>query len=244
MKHSTRIFAYLAIAATVLGTNAGFVAESRAQTSPQGAVRFVEGLGTQAALLLASGGASGNDARRAALRTLIRDSFNLELTSQFVLGKFWNAATPEQRAEFQGLFTEYLLNSYARHIGTYKAETLTIVGSNVVGDRDVLVETRVESAEGSTSPVWRVRASDSGQFKIIDVSVDGVSLALTQRREFASVVNRRGLDGLLIILREKLAMQAKAAQWAPRRDASHYSLLASVLASPNANKIGILLAGK
>ena len=145
-----KAFAFVAISAIVLGLNIGIATESRAQTSPQEAARFVEGLGSKAAVLLASGKTDGLEKRRAALRTLIRDSFNLELTSQFVLGKFWNEATPEQRAEFQDLFTEYLLNNYARHIGSYKAETLVVVGSNVVGDRDVLVETKVESAEGET----------------------------------------------------------------------------------------------
>jgi phospholipid transport system substrate-binding protein len=239
-----KAIAFVAISAIVLGLNMGLATESRAQSSPQAAARFVEGLGSQAADLLASSKIDGPATRRAALRTLIRESFNLELTSQFVLGKFWNTATPAQRTEFQDLFTEYLLNNYARHIATFKAETLVIVGSNAVGDRDVLVETKVESADGSTTPVWRVRVSDSGQYKIIDVSVDGVSLALTQRREFASVVNRRGLDGLLNMLREKLAAQAKAAQWSPRNEASHLSLLASVLASPNANKIGLLLSAQ
>jgi phospholipid transport system substrate-binding protein len=243
MKHY-KGFAIVAISAIVLGLNIGTAAESRAQTSSQEAAGFVENLGTQAAVLLAPGTHNGPAKQRAALRTLIRDSFNLELTSQFVLGKFWNEATVAQRTEFQDLFTEYLLNNYVRHIGNYKAETLTIVGSNVVGDRDVLVATSIESAEGLTNPVWRVRASDAGQYKIIDISVDGVSLALTQRREFASVVNRSGLDGLLNMLREKLAAQAKAAQWSPRNEPSHYSLLASILASPNANRIGILLAVK
>lgn len=243
MRHFKAI-AFVAISAVMLGLNMGMAAESRAQPSPQEAAHFVSQMGSQAADLLAPGKANRPAKQRKALRTLIRDSFNLELTSQFVLGKFWNEATPEQRAEFQDLFTEYLLNNYARHIGNYKAETLTIVGSNLVGDRDVLVETSVESHEGLTYPVWRLRVKDDGRYGIIDVSVDGVSLALTQRREFASVVNRRGLDGLLNMLREKLAAQAKAVQWAPRSTSSHYSLLASVLASPNANKIGILLAVK
>ncbi|MHA1600832.1 MAG: MlaC/ttg2D family ABC transporter substrate-binding protein [Alphaproteobacteria bacterium] len=243
MRHF-KVIAFVAISAVVLGLNMGIATESRAQTSPQEAARFVADMGSQAAVLLAPGKADQPAKQRTALRTLIRDSFNLELTSQFVLGKFWNNATPEQRTEFQDLFTEYLLNNYVRHIGNYKAETLTIVGSNLVGDRDVLVETNVESIDGSTNPVWRVRVSDAGQYGIIDVSVDGVSLALTQRREFASVVNRRGLDGLLNMLREKLAAQAKAVKWAPRREPSHYSLLASILASPNASKIGILLAVK
>ncbi len=166
---------------------------------------------------------------------------NLELISQFVLGRFWHRATAEQRAEFQELFTEYLTNSYARQLGSYRAETLTIVGSHPVGRKDVLVETSVESSNGAANPIWRVRAKD-GEYKIIDVSIDGVSLALTQRREFAAVINRQGLDGLLNMLREKLAAQAKAARNEPVKGKLKISLFASILASPNANKIGFLLA--
>ena len=111
MKFS-KAFAFVAISAIALGMNLGITTTSRAQSSPQEAARFVEGLGSQAAVLLASGKINGPASQRAALRTLIRESFNLELTSQFVLGKFWNRATPEQQVEFQDLFTEYLLNNY------------------------------------------------------------------------------------------------------------------------------------
>ncbi|HEY5598210.1 MAG TPA: ABC transporter substrate-binding protein [Kiloniellales bacterium] len=239
-----KAFATIAAAAIALVVGLDAPAGARAQTSPQEAARFVEALGSQAVTLLAAAKSEKPAKKQDALRNLVRESFNLDLTSQFVLGKFWNQATPQQRTEFKDLFTEYLLTNYVRHLGTFKAETLTIVGSHTVGDQDALVETSIESADGTTNPVWRVRAGEDGKYKIIDVSVDGVSLALTQRREFASVVNRRGLDGLLDLLREKLAAQAKTAQWAPRESASHYSLLASMLASSNVNKIGILLAVK
>ena len=185
-----------------------------AQTSPQEAAKFVEELGNEAGTLLAAVKTQAPEKRMAVLRDLVRRGFNLELTSQFVLGKFWNRATPEQRAEFQDLFTEYLLNSYVRHLGSYRAETLSIVASHPVGRKDVLVETSVEGIEGAASPVWRVRAEE-GRYQIIDISIDGVSLALTQRREFAAVINSQGLDGLLEMLREKLAAQAKAAQLKP-----------------------------
>ncbi len=103
------------------------------------------------------------------------------------------------------------MNSYVRYLGSYRSETLSIVASHPVGLKDVLVETSIEGVEGAANPVWRVRAQD-GQYKIIDVSIDGVSLAQTQRQEFAAVINRKGLDGLLEMLREKLAARAKAAQ--------------------------------
>jgi len=243
MRNCKGVAIFAAVAMALL-SGLGATTEARAQSSQQEAANFVESMGSQAVALLASAKTDQPEKRQAALRELIRESFDLELTSQFVLGKFWNEATVEQRGEFQDLFTEYLLNNYTRHLGTYKAETLSIVGSNMVGDHDVLVETSIESVEGITNPVWRVRANAQGVYKIIDVSVDGVSLALTQRREFASVVNRRGLNGLLEMLREKLALQAKSVQASPSRDTSHYSLMASVLATPGANRIGIFLALK
>jgi phospholipid transport system substrate-binding protein len=224
-----------------LGLFLGTTTLTRAQTPSEEAARFVQKLGNEAVGIVGTHRVLTSEKRQAALRDLIERGFNLRLTSQFVLGKYWQRATPEQRAEFQDLFTQYLVNSYARHLGSVRAETLTIVASHAVGEKDVLVETSIESTDGIAKPVWRVR-SQEGQYKIIDVSVDGVSLALTQRREFASVANREGLDGLLKMLREKLADQAQAAQRRMWQNDSHVSLLASILASPNASKIGILLA--
>lgn len=236
-----KAFSRILLLTLILGLSAGIASRADAQTSPQEAAQFVETLGNEAVGLLASAEARQPGQRHAILRDLIRRGFNLELTSQFVLGKFWNQASVDQRTEFKELFAEYLLNSYARHLGSYRAETLTIVDANPIGEMDVLVETSIRSAGGSTNPVWRVRGQE-GIYKIIDVSVDGVSLALTQRREFASVVNRSGLDGLLRVLREKLEAQAKATQNETGNGRSPASLLASILASPNANMIGIFLA--
>ncbi len=225
----------------LLAVSIGTTGEIQAQTSPQEAARFVQALGSEAVLLQSAVRSEPPETRTAVLRDLVRRGFNLELTSQFVLGKFWHRATARQRTEFQDLFTEYLLNSYARRIGSYHAETLDIVASHPVGSKDVLVETSVTGDDGATNPIWRVRAQD-GVYKIIDVSIDGVSLALTQRREFAAVINRQGLDGLLDMLRQKLAAQAKAAQAETTGGDLMSSLLASILASPNANRIGLLLA--
>ena len=216
----------------LLTISLGGIGQARAQTSPQEAAKFVLALGSEAVLLQSAVRSEPLEKRAALLQALVRRGFNLELISQFVLGRFWHRATAEQRAEFQELFTEYLVNSYARQLGSYRAETLTIVGSHPIGRKDVLVETRVESSDGAANPIWRVRAKD-GEYKIIDVSIAGVSLALTQRREFAAVINRQGLDSLLDMLREKLAAQAKAARNEPVKGKLKISLFASILASPN-----------
>jgi phospholipid transport system substrate-binding protein len=142
----------------LLAVGFGNTSEVRAQTSPQEAAKFVQALGSEAVLLQSAVRSGEPETRIALLRDLVRRGFNLELTSQFVLGKFWNRATARQRSEFQDLFTEYLLNSYARHIGSYHAETLSVLASHPVGTRDVLVETSVMGDDGVTNPIWRVRA--------------------------------------------------------------------------------------
>ncbi len=225
----------------LLTISLGGIGQARAQTSPQEAAKFVLALGSEAVLLQSAVRSEPLEKRAAVLQGLVRRGFNLELISQFVLGRFWHRATAEQRAEFQELFTEYLVNSYTRQLGSYRAETLNIVASRPVGSQDVLVETSVEGSDGAANPIWRVRA-EAGAYKIIDVSIEGVSLALTQRQEFAAVISRQGLDGLLDMLREKLAAQAKAARNEPVKGKLKISLFASILASPNANKIGFLLA--
>ncbi len=50
---------------------------------------------------------------------------------------------------------------------------------------------------------WRVRETD-GRPQIIDVVVAGVSLVVTQRSEFQSVVQSKGFDGLMALLRQRI----------------------------------------
>jgi phospholipid transport system substrate-binding protein len=176
--------------------------------------------------------------RSTGLDELIRRGFDLDLTSRLVLGKYWNRASLAHRQAFKELFAQYLQHSYARHLKAYRLETLEIVSSNPVGKNDFLVETRLEGAraDDSANPVWRVRWRDSG-FKIIDVHVDGISLTLTERSQFGSVIRRNGLDGMLSALRGQVAgPTALAAGDSPLKLNP-----AAVFTSPNVSKIDLLL---
>ena len=90
------------------------------------------------------------------------------------------------------------------------AATFKIRGSRSDGD-GVIVSTDVISS-GSTSPLrmdWRL-VNDNGAYKINDVIIEGISMAVTQRSEFASVVQRNGgqVRGLIVLMREKTASAA------------------------------------
>ncbi len=209
--------------------------------SPQGAAEFVETLGEQVAAIWVAENENLPETKRAALRDLIRVGFELDVTSQIVLGNFWGRARAEKRAEFKDLFAEYLVNTYASHLNRYRIGTLTVDTSNRVAEDDFLVQTSIDRATDTASVVWRVRAWDS-EYRIIDILIDGISLALTHRSEFASVVQRGDLEVLLQILRKRASTTADFAQQLSRSERTpRIALPASILVSAGASKLNILL---
>lgn len=202
------------------------------------AAAYIQKLGAELLAIQARAEVGDVTARSAELEDLIRRGFDLDLTSQLVLGKYWNRASQAHRQAFKELFAKYLQHSYARHLKAYRLETLEIVSSNLVGKSDFLVETRVEGAreDDSANPVWRVRRQNSN-FKIIDVHVDGISLTLTERSQFGSVIRQNGLDGMLSALREQVAGPTALAAG----DSPLVLHPAGVFTSPNVSKIDLLL---
>ncbi len=91
---------------------------------------------------------------------------------------------------------------------------MTVIGAQPGLDTaDAVVQTQINRPDGmSIVTNLRVRDSD-GQMKIIDVTMGGVSLDVTQRDEFASVIQRKGLDGLISDLRARVEnLTVEAAQ--------------------------------
>lgn len=248
MTASRTLWISVALVAALAGTAPSMARPAMDDRAGQAAA-FIHGLGADLhAIQARADGGAGNGtsdgaaaARSAGLEGLIRRGFDLDLTSRLVLGKYWNRASQHHRQAFGKLFAQYLVHSYARYLREYRIETLEIVSSHPVGKSDVLVETRVEGTEGNdpANPVWRLRPRDGG-FKIIDVYVNGISLALTERSQFGSVIRRNGLDGMLSALRKRVAGPPDPTDFAA--DESSIELHpASLLTSPNVSRIDLLL---
>ena len=173
-------------------------------TSPAAAAKFVQNLGERAVALFAAYTPAEAEKNKEEFRQIFREGFDFELIGRFVLGSSWRSATPEQRAEYKRLFEAWVLDTYTRRIGAYKGESFKIIGEQPIAETDALVETEIVRPDAPPIKAgWRVRSID-GHFKIVDVVVEGISMALTQRQEFASVIQHEGLDGLLHELQAKL----------------------------------------
>ena len=240
MTHSKALKVLFALSFALNLTVSG-AAQASEPASPQGAAEYIDMLSGRIAAIGALKNENLPETEGAVLRDLIRVGFDLDVTSQIVLGKFWGRAKAEQRAEFKDLFAEYLVSTYANHLNRYRIATLTVDTSNRVAENDFLVQTSIDSASDTANVVWRVRAWD-GEYRIIDILIDRISLALTHRSEFASVIQRGGLEKLLQILRKRAPRNADFAHQLSRSERTpRIALPASILVSPDASKLNIVL---
>lgn len=202
----TRRFLLSAIMVVWLGVGGIAVAAEQ----PGAASELIQRLGEQAAAAARDPDAD-LEARSERFRGLLREAFDLPFISRFVLGRHWRQATPEQRSEYLALFSEYVLQTYSARLGGYTGETMAILSERPAGPRDVLVSTRIERPSGPPIEAgWLVRTSgESG--RIIDVRIEGVSMLFSQRAEFAAVIQRQGLEGLIEGMRARAAKLSAAA---------------------------------
>jgi phospholipid transport system substrate-binding protein len=165
---------------------------------------FVANLGTQAIQVLGPAVPPGQ--RVARFRELFRDDFDVPGIGQFVLGRYWRTATPQEQQEFLRLFQEYVVQAYSGRLGEYGGEPFRVIGSRPNGD-EIVVNSEVVTSAGKRIQIDWYLAEQAGRYKITDVYVAGVSMKVTQRDEFASVIQHDGgrIEGLLAKLRQKTA---------------------------------------
>jgi phospholipid transport system substrate-binding protein len=165
---------------------------------------FVGTLGARALEVLGPGVPVAQ--RQARFRELLRNDFDIPGISQFVLGRYWRAATPPEQQEFLQLFPEYLVQAYSARLGEYGGAPFRVIGSRPAGD-EVAVTSEIARPGGQPIQVDWFLVNRGGALKITDVYVGGVSMKVTQRDEFSSIIQRNGgqVQPLLAQLRQKIA---------------------------------------
>lgn len=185
----------LVLAILAVGPRAQVTADPRAFVGTLGA-RAIEVLGPSVPAVQ----------RQARFRELLQNDFDIPGIGQFVLGRYWRAATPQEQQEFLQLFQEYVVQAYSARLGEYGGAPFRVTGSRPAGDEVVVTS---EIARPGAPPIqldWFL-VNRGGALKITDVYVGGVSMKVTQRDEFSSIIQRNGgqVQPLLAQLRQKIA---------------------------------------
>ena len=146
-------------------------------------------------------------------RQLYQADFDGPGIARFVLGRYWRSANEEEQQEFLKLFEDYVVFVYGTRLSNFNGETFKVKGSRPEGNGFVVATDLISpSGEAPIKVDWRL-VTDKGAFKINDVVIEGISMLVTQRSEFASVIQRHGgqVGGLLELMRER-TRTASAAQ--------------------------------
>ncbi len=182
---------------------AGILLSARPAAAAADPAAVITNLGNQALQVL---GSNVDPSQRVVrFRQLFSQDFDVPGIARFVLGRYWQIATPQQQQEFIGLFTSYIAVAYSDRLAEYSGETLRVTGSRAAADGAMVSSEIVRPNGAPPAKIDWLLTQENGAYKISDVIVEGVSMAVTQRSEFASVIQRDGgqVQGLITALRQK-----------------------------------------
>jgi phospholipid transport system substrate-binding protein len=183
--------------------------DANAQDVAREAAAFVQAFGDDALRIAADKALTASERQRR-LKARFVESFDVPAIGRFVLGRYWAAATPSERAEFLTLFEEMTVKVYNGRFAHEQIAAFVVNNSRSQNTGGALVATTVSfsSAKEPIKVEWRVERAPR-TLKIVDVIAEGVSLSLAQRDEFGSVLRRNGghIDALLDAMRETIKRQ-------------------------------------
>lgn len=145
--------------------------------------------------------------KQARFTKLFNEDLDLDFIGKFVLGRYWRTATPQQRKDFIDVYRKLNIQTWSARFNEFKGKHFEFLGSESSKSADqVFVNTQVPMSEGAPASVkWRVK-ENNGNYRIVDIIIENVSLAQTARSEYTGYIQKSpdGINGLIQNLRSKL----------------------------------------
>jgi phospholipid transport system substrate-binding protein len=186
----------------VLMVVAAGLAQSRAAAADEVPVAFIRTLGAQALLEIRSD--APPDEKAGYFRQMLHQDFDLTGICRFVLGPYWRVASRGERRQFRYVLADRLMRVYGRQLVESGGGDFVVTGSQV-GPSGVIVTSEIIRAPAAPiAVVWRLGIKH-GFYRIEDVAIDGVSMALAQRAEIDDLISREGgkVKMLLATMRQR-----------------------------------------
>jgi phospholipid transport system substrate-binding protein len=175
--------------ALTLAVMAGLFGVPHSAAADEAPVAFIRTLGTQAVTVIRSAMPLG--AKADYFNLMLRQDFDLTGICRFVLGPYWRVASSAEQQQFCDGFADRLVRFYGGQLAQAGDGNFLVTGSESEPG-GVIVTSRIVRPQGAAIAVdWRLGVS-GGLYKIEDVAIDGVSMALAQRSEISALIAREG----------------------------------------------------
>jgi phospholipid transport system substrate-binding protein len=197
-----RVAPWLSIVLASLGTLAVTVQNTAAADSPKEVVRK---LSDSVIAVLQEKNLSA-DAKREKIRSIVIGYVDFQTMSRLILARNWNGLDDTKKNEFVEEFKQNLSVTYGKNVETYNNEKVQIIGDRDEGRGDWTVQTKILRPQGGADILvdYRLR-QENGEWKVIDLVIERVSLVSNYRSQFQELMAKGGIDHLLQLLREKNA---------------------------------------
>ena len=187
--------------ALLLATGMSVVTAAAVPANPQDSVRgFYDALLTT----MKDGRTLGQSGRYARLAPVIGRLFDVPLMARLAVGPSWATLSPTQQQQVSEAFGHYISATYADRFDSYSGEQLQVTGDQPYG-AEIVVQTKITNSKGDSVSLNYRMHENAGSWQISDVYMDGsISQLATQRSEFHSILQRDGVDGLIMALNRKV----------------------------------------
>lgn len=146
----------------------------------------------------------GYSGRCKLLEPVIKDSFALPFMVSISAGKYWKTLNGKDRNLLLENYTEWSIATYAGRFNDYSGEKFEVASeSKPVQDTVTVVSKLINSDKEETDFYYKLRKME-GRWRIVDIQIEGISQLALTRSQFVSVINKKGFDGLISMLKEKI----------------------------------------
>jgi phospholipid transport system substrate-binding protein len=141
------------------------------------------------------------DSRLKKLNDLSSKYLDLDALAGYTLGDYREKATNSERENFNKLFREYFIKNMSSKLNDFADQDLKIIDSKKINENNIIVSTKIFSKKDAQEIAveWRIFTKDS-KLLARDLVVEGLSLARTQKEEFASIIASKGFVGVISAL--------------------------------------------
>ena len=164
---------------------------------------FIEELG-QEVMGKVSNPSISDSQRHNNFKTIYLSAFDNYYISRFVLGRHWKKIDKQIQNRFVRSFNNYVVKTYAPKFKGWEGEVKAV--DSTIENNYYNVITNIINKDGPILKLqWKMYLNKNKKFKILDVNIDGVSMLVTQRAEFSSVIKNhpKGVAGLIDAMEAK-----------------------------------------
>ena len=153
---------------------------------------------TNEAKLIFNDKSLNTDSRLKKLNDLSQSYLDLDALAGYTLGDYRDKATSSEKDNFNKLFREYFIKNMSSKLNDFADQEIKILDSKKINENNIIVSTKIFSKKDAQEIKvdWRIYTKES-KFLARDLVVEGLSLARTQKEEFASIIASKGFVGLI-----------------------------------------------